>query len=173
MRHRKMCTLGGRTITISDRDLAAVLTSRSDSSLTLHSGNTGRYSDRLEAMHLQTGSTSLVVLADSTGNGLATFQVASDGTMVEQNQLASQQAAFTDQISALSVVTQGSDSFLLAASASNHSITAYAVSSNGTCRPPPLWAHNNFCPLPHRRIWPPCHSKDKAMLCWPVRAQDR
>ena len=39
-------------------------------------------------MHLQTGSTSLVVLADSTGNGLATFQVASDETMVEQNQLA-------------------------------------------------------------------------------------
>ena len=77
-------TLGGRTITISDRDLAAVLTSRSDSSLSLHSGNTGRYSDRLEAMHLQTDSTSLVVLADSTGNGLATFQVARDGTMVEQ-----------------------------------------------------------------------------------------
>ena len=100
-------TLGGRTITISDRDLAAVLTSRSDSSLSLHSGNTGRYSDRLEAMHLQTDSTSLVVLADSTGNGLATFQVASDGTMVEQNQLATQQAAFTDQISALSVVTRG------------------------------------------------------------------
>ncbi|WP_347823904.1 hypothetical protein [uncultured Planktomarina sp.] len=77
-------TLGGRTITISDRDLAAVLTSRSDSSLSLHSGNTGRYSDRLEAMHMQTDSTSLVVLADSTGNGLATFQVARDGTMVEQ-----------------------------------------------------------------------------------------
>ena len=140
-------TLGGRTITISDRDLAAVLTSRSDNSLTLHSGNTGRYSDRLEAMHLQTGSTSLVVLADSTGNGLATFQVASDETMVEQNQLATQQAAFTDQISALSVVTPGSDSFLLAASASNHSITAYAVSSNSTLSPASTLGAQQFLPI--------------------------
>jgi hypothetical protein len=103
------------------------LTSRSDSSLTLHSGTTGRYSDCLEAIHLQTGSTSLVVLADSTGNGLATFQVASDGTMVEQNELSTQQAAFTDQIFALSVVTRGSDSFLLASSASNHSIANYGA----------------------------------------------
>jgi hypothetical protein len=78
-------------------------------------------------MHLQTGSTSLVVLADSTGNGLATFQVASDGTMVEQNELSTQQAAFTDQIFALSVVTRGSDSFLLASSASNHSIANYGA----------------------------------------------
>jgi hypothetical protein len=78
-----------------------------------------------------------VVLADTTGNGLATFQVASNGTMVEQNQVASQRAAFTNQISALSVVTQGSNSFVLAASASNHSITAYAVSSNGTLSPAP------------------------------------
>jgi hypothetical protein len=139
-------TLGGRTITISDRDLAAVLTSRSDSSLSLHSGNTGRYSDRLEAMHLQTDSTSLVVLADSTGNGLATFKVAKDGTMVEQNQL-TRQAAFTDQISALSVVTRGSDSFLLAASASNHSITAYAFSSNGTLSPASTLGAQQFLPI--------------------------
>ena len=79
--------LGGRVISISDQDLTAVLNSRSDSSLTLHSGNSGRYSDRFEAVHLQTGGTGLVVLADTTGNGLATFQVASNGTMVEQNQL--------------------------------------------------------------------------------------
>ena len=164
-------TLGGRVITVSDRDLAAVLNSRSDSSLTLHSGNSGRYSDRIEAVHVQTGNANLVVLADSSGNGLATFQIASDGTMVEQNQLAAQQAAFTDQISALSVVTQGSNSFVLAASASNHSITAYAVSSTAPCRPRPLWAHSNFCPLPHRRIWPRSQSKDKATLSWPVRAQ--
>ena len=39
--------LGGRVISISDQDLTAVLNSRSDSSLTLHSGNSGRYSDRL------------------------------------------------------------------------------------------------------------------------------
>ena len=125
-------TLGGRVITISDQDLAAVQNSRSDSSLTLHSGNTGRYADRFEAVHLQTGNTGLVVLADTTGNGLATFQVANNGRLMEQNQLAAQQAAFTDQISALSVATVGRDSFVLAASASNHSITAYAVSSNGT-----------------------------------------
>ena len=98
-------------------------------------------------MHLQTDSTSLVVLADSTGNGLATFQVARDGTMVEQNQLATQQAAFTDQISALSVVTRGSDSFLLAASASNHSITAYAVSSNGTLSPASTLGAQQFLPI--------------------------
>lgn len=65
--------LGGRVISISDQDLTAVLNSRSDSSLTLHSGNSGRYSDRFEAVHLQTGGTGLVVLADTTGNGLATF----------------------------------------------------------------------------------------------------
>jgi len=44
--------LGGRVISISDQDLTAVLNSRSDSSLTLHSGNSGRYSDRFEAVHL-------------------------------------------------------------------------------------------------------------------------
>ena len=139
--------LGGPVISISDQDLTAVLNSRSDSSLTLHSGNSGRYSDRFEAVHLQTGGTGLVVLADTTGNGLATFQVASNGTMVEQNQLASQQAAFTDQISALSVVTQGSNSFVLAASASNHSITAYAVSSNGTLSPASTLGAQQFLPI--------------------------
>ena len=139
--------LGGRVISISDQDLTAVLNSRSDSSLTLHSGNSGRYSDRFEAVHLQTGGTGLVVLADTTGNGLATFQVDSNGTMVEQNQVASQQAAFTGQISALSVVTQGSNSFVLAASASNHSITAYAVSSNGTLSPASTLGAQQFLPI--------------------------
>ena len=140
-------TLGGRVITVSDRDLAAVLNSRSDSSLTLHSGNSGRYSDRIEAVHVQTGNANLVVLADSSGNGLATFQIASDGTMVEQNQLAAQQAAFTDQISALSVMTVGGKSFVLAASASNRSITAYAVSANGTLSPTSTLGAQKFLPI--------------------------
>ena len=140
-------TLGGRVITVSDRDLAAVLNSRSDSSLALHSGNSGRYSDRFEAVHVQTGNANLVVLADSSGNGLATFQIASDGTMVEQNQLAAQQAAFTDQISALSVMTVGGKSFVLAASASNHSITAYAVSANGTLSPTSTLGAQQFLPI--------------------------
>ena len=140
-------TLGGRVITISDQDLAAVQNSRSDSSLTLHSGNTGRYADRFEAVHLQTGNTGLVVLADTTGNGLATFQVANNGRLMEQNQLAAQQAAFTDQISALSVATVGRDSFVLAASASNHSITAYAVSSNGTLSPASTLGAQQFLPI--------------------------
>ena len=140
-------TLGGRIVTISDQDLAAVQNSRSDSSLTLHSGNTGRYADRFEAVHLQTGNTDLVVLADTTGNGLATFQVANNGRLMEQNQLAAQQAAFTDQISALSVATVGRDSFVLAASASNHSITAYAVSSNGTLSPASTLGAQQFLPI--------------------------
>jgi hypothetical protein len=140
-------TLGGRVITISDQDLAAVQNSRSDSSLTLHSGNTGRYADRFEAVHLQTGNTGLVVLADTTGNGLATFQVANNGRLMEQNQLATQQPAFTDQISALSVATVGRDSFVLAASASNHSITAYAVSSNGTLSPASTLGAQQFLPI--------------------------
>ena len=140
-------TLGGRVITVSDRDLAAVLNSRSDSSLTLHSGNSGRYSDRIEAVHVQTGNANLVVLADSSGNGLATFQIASDGTMVEQNQLAAKQAAFTDQISALSVMTVECKSFVLAASASNRSITAYAVSANGTLSPTSTLGAQQFLPI--------------------------
>jgi 6-phosphogluconolactonase (cycloisomerase 2 family) len=88
-----------------------------------------------------------VVLADTTGNGLATFQVANNGRLMEQNQLADQQAAFTDQISALSVATVGRDSFVLAASARNHSITAYAVSSNGTLSPASTLGAQQFLPI--------------------------
>ena len=140
-------TLGGRVITISDQDLAAVQNSRSDNSLTLHSSNTGQYADRFEAVQLQTGNTGLVVLADTTGNGLATFQIANNGRLMEQNQLAAQQAVFTDQISALSVATVGRDSFVLAASASNHSITAYAVSPNGTLSPASTLGAQQFLPI--------------------------
>ena len=140
-------TLGGRVITISDQDLAALQNSRSDNSLTLHSSNTGQYADRFEAVQLQTGNTGLVVLADTTGNGLATFQVANNGRLMEQNQLAAQQAVFTDQISALSVATVGRDSFVLAASASNHSITAYAVSPNGTLSPASTLGAQQFLPI--------------------------
>ena len=140
-------TLGGRVITISDQDLAALQNSRSDNSLTLHSSNTGQYADRFEAVQLQTGNTGLVVLADTTGNGLATFQIANNGRLMEQNQLAAQQAVFTDQISALSVATVGRDSFVLAASASNHSITAYAVSPNGTLSPASTLGAQQFLPI--------------------------
>jgi len=49
---------------------------------------------------------------------------------------------------ALSVVTPGSDSFLLAASASNHSITAaYAVSSNSTLSPASTLGAQQFLPI--------------------------
>jgi hypothetical protein len=45
------------------------------------------------------------------------------------------------------VVTRGSDSILLAASASNHSITAYAVSSNGTLSPASTLGAEQFLPI--------------------------
>jgi 6-phosphogluconolactonase (cycloisomerase 2 family) len=44
-------------------------------------------------------------------------------------------------------VTRGSDSFLLAASASNHSITAYAVSSNSTLSPASTLDAQQFLPI--------------------------
>jgi hypothetical protein len=44
-------------------------------------------------------------------------------------------------------VTRGSDSILLAASASNHSITAYAVSSNGTLSPASTLGAQQFLPI--------------------------
>ncbi|MGB0797843.1 MAG: M10 family metallopeptidase C-terminal domain-containing protein, partial [Planktomarina sp.] len=126
---------GAEQFAFSIKDLNLVLSASSDSSSTIYAENSGAYVDAFEAVRFEQSGNTYVALAASTGDGLATYQVASNGTLTEVDFVTGGFGGYTDHPSALTVVEMAGSQYVIAVSASANTVTSFSVATDGTLTP--------------------------------------
>lgn len=137
----------GTTLTFSRADIDRAIAADSPSSATIFADGSGAQVDRFEILSFDQGGQSYVAIASPNANGVATYQVQSGGALQLVDLHTSPPGGYGDDISSLSLISNGGNEFLIATSASHDSITSFEINPGGILEPASNLGSAQYLPI--------------------------
>ncbi|MGB1235383.1 MAG: calcium-binding protein [Planktomarina sp.] len=122
---------GDDTLEFAVADLNAVLTAAPDSSVALYANNSGAAADHFEGIAFEIGNKMYMALANANGTGFATYAVAGNGALTERTRIDGSDGGYADSPASMALVKFGDTQILITISATNDSVSSFAIGSSG------------------------------------------